>query len=225
MPYSNQTSDIWSLGVILVNMISSRTPWQKAITSDDCFCDFLLNEDYLLRMLPISEEVNALLRKLFTYEPSERIDLDTLRSEIIAIPTFFMNDEELARAGDSVRSVAASLGVHVKPAKGAQTAKKSVVIHSIPIRQPRGPPPRCDDLPVPSLDITDANSSSPMSSMGPVTPGSDAAQRETFLPELQKQLEGVELAGLTKDEKMPRAPRFRLFARALAASVPVPASR
>ncbi|KAI0694229.1 kinase-like domain-containing protein, partial [Cytidiella melzeri] len=91
LPYSNLTNDIWALGVILVNMVTSRSPWQKAITSDECFCDFLLNEDYLMEMLPISKEANVLFRKIFVYEPSERITLDALRKEIIALPTFFLN--------------------------------------------------------------------------------------------------------------------------------------
>ncbi len=200
-------------------MISSRSPWQKAITSDDCFCDFLLNEDYLLWMLPISQEANYLLRKIFAYEPSERIDLDTLRKEIIAIPTFFMNDEELACAEESARDVAASLGVYVP--YGGSTANKATSVDAAPQRAPAKTPrihaPRCNDSPSLSLDITDATSSSLMSSMGPITPGLYAGQRESYIPELQLPLEGLGLTGLIKDEKMPRAPRIRQSARAYAA--------
>ncbi|KIP05659.1 hypothetical protein PHLGIDRAFT_42614, partial [Phlebiopsis gigantea 11061_1 CR5-6] len=87
-PFSNRASDVWSLGVILVNMISSRSPWSKALTSDNCFCEFLLNENYFREMLPISESANAILRQIFAYEPSERITIRALRKAVVDLDTF-----------------------------------------------------------------------------------------------------------------------------------------
>ncbi|KAI0088829.1 kinase-like domain-containing protein [Irpex rosettiformis] len=221
LPYSNRTSDIWALGIILINMITSRSPWQKAITSDDCFCEFLLNEGYLREKLPISREANALFRKIFVYEPSERITLSALRREIIALPTFFMNDEELASAGEVAREVAESCGVRVVPIQGGLSAKLAKMVSAVRKRTPAKPPhvpaPREDDLVVPSLDVSDATSSTLPSSMGPVTPGSYPGQHEIYFSGLQLQFEGFEQAGLIKDEKMPQAPRTRHFAKVHAA--------
>ena len=223
LPYSNRTSDIWALGIILINMVSNRSPWQKAITTDNCFCEFLLDEEYLLKQLPISREANALFRKIFVYEPSERIKLTALRKEIIALPTFFMNDEELARAGEDAREVASSLGVHVEPIQGGLSAKAFMakimgVAHGrTPAKTPRASPPRYDDVPAPSLDVTDANSSSLLSSLGPATPGSYPGQHEMFFSELELQLGDLKLTGLIKDEQMPHAPRTRRSARVPAA--------
>ncbi|KAI0694217.1 kinase-like domain-containing protein [Cytidiella melzeri] len=189
LPYSNLTNDIWALGIILVNMVTSRSPWQKAITSDECFCDFLLNEDYLMEMLPISKEANVLFRKIFVYEPSERITLDALRKEIIALPTFFLNDEELARAGEVARDAAAYCGVRVEPVNVPRVA------------------PRCNSLPEsPLLDMTFASKvSSVVSSGGPVTPASYPVQLGDDVSSF---------TGLIKDEIMPPAPRIRQSARA-----------
>lgn len=187
LSYSSSANDIWALGVILINMITSRSPWQKAVTADTSFVDFLLNEDYLLEMLPISEGANALFRKIFTYEPSERITLSALREEIVALDSFFMTNDEIARAGEVVRDVAAYCGRRVHPVKGDP------------------PAPHSDDLPA---------SSSVDDSEGPVTPASYAVDLETNLTKLELELAGLEITGLIKEEKLPHAPRPRQSAKA-----------
>lgn len=195
-------------------MISVRSPWQKAVTTDDCFCEFLLNENYLVEMLPISREANTLLRKILVYEPSQRIKLDALRKEIIELPTFFMSDEELACAGEVAREAAAFCGVRANPIKGESPAKKAAVSAAsapnqrAPVKPLRAPAPRLDVLPAPELDTTDATSSTVVSSGGPVTPTSYPVQADAYLPQC---------TGLIKDEVMPCAPRIRQSARAFAA--------
>ncbi|KAI0341473.1 Pkinase-domain-containing protein [Trametopsis cervina] len=232
LPYSNRTNDIWALGVILINMITSRSPWQKAVTSDDCFCNFLLDEDYLLEMLPISREANALFRKIFVYEPSERINISALRKEIIAMPTFFMSDDELSRAGDIVRDAAAYCGVRLPPIQGrspaapvVHTAAKKAAVISAPAqeRTPARPTPgraaRRDDPSAGSLDITDASwSSTDDDSEGPITPDSyPVLDVEIDVTELHKQLDGLFITGMIKDEVMPPAPVIRQTAGAFMA--------
>lgn len=195
-------------------MITSRSPWQKAEVKDKSFVEFLRNENYLMELLPISKEANVLFRKIFEYEPTERINLSTLRREIIALPSFFLNNEELARAGEVARDAAAYCGVRVEPIQGGLPAKKAKAVGAVrkertPAQPPRASPPRCDDLSVvtPSMDITDA-SVSDVSSEGPVTPASYPVQMEGYIPDI---------GGLIKDEVMPRAPRIRQSARAFAA--------
>ena len=95
LPYNNDANDVWALGVILMNMITCRTPWGKALTTDACFREFLLNENYLREMLPISKGANRIFRKVFAYHASERMTIPALRKAIVALDTFFMSDDEI----------------------------------------------------------------------------------------------------------------------------------
>lgn len=221
--YSNRANDIWALGVILVNMISCRSPWTKAVTSDTCFMEYLLNENYLREMLPISEGVHSILRRIFTCEPSERITLSALRKEIVALDTFFMTDDEIARAGQIVQEAAAYCGVFVLPIEGEPSDAFLAMLSGAAVhaRSPSVicPAPRGDDLPAASSVTPEPStpSSSADDSEGPITPASYPVDDETCMSELQCQLQGLGFAGLIKDERMPAAPRIDQCASAFAA--------
>ncbi|KAK0193732.1 kinase-like domain-containing protein [Armillaria mellea] len=47
--YSARRSDVWALGIVLVNMLSNRFPWKAAKTSDVLFNAFLQKLSLLLR--------------------------------------------------------------------------------------------------------------------------------------------------------------------------------
>ncbi|THV08449.1 kinase-like protein, partial [Dendrothele bispora CBS 962.96] len=86
--YSTRQNDIWSLGVILTNMITGRNPWRLAESSDPCFLSFLNDRDFLRSVLPISEETNAILKRIFHLNPSGRISIPELQREISAVQSF-----------------------------------------------------------------------------------------------------------------------------------------
>ncbi|EKM56910.1 uncharacterized protein PHACADRAFT_183478 [Phanerochaete carnosa HHB-10118-sp] len=187
MPYSNTTNDIWALGVILVNMVTSRTPWSKALTTDDCFCDFMLHEEYLREMLPISEGANAIFRRIFVLEPSQRITLSELRQAVFELDTFFMSDDEIARGSEAVRMAAAHCGYRVRPARAVEAkATRPREAAPAPPRTPAmatGPTPAPEQTSVHQFeggDLSEASVASDASltsvqSTGPVTPN-DSAQ-------------------------------------------------
>ncbi|KAI0060758.1 kinase-like protein [Artomyces pyxidatus] len=104
--YSVTNSDVWSLGIILCNMVSGHCPWHEATTRDKRFREFLSNPYDLRRNIPISRELCALLMRVFTFNPFARISLQTFREEVGKIDRFFMSEEDMAYSPDRIRELA-----------------------------------------------------------------------------------------------------------------------
>ncbi|KAK1235108.1 hypothetical protein PQX77_001674 [Marasmius sp. AFHP31] len=86
--YSPRQNDVWSLGVILINLITARNPWNLAVSKDQHFAAFLQDPNYLRNLLPISDGVHRVLLRIFEVNPLRRISIPTLRREILAVKTF-----------------------------------------------------------------------------------------------------------------------------------------
>ncbi|KAG8900844.1 hypothetical protein FRB99_005738 [Tulasnella sp. 403] len=74
--YSSRNNDVWSLGVLLINFACGRNPWVRAHPTEDTFAAFTRDPNYLLSILPISSELNDLLKAIFDLDPFNRIGLD-----------------------------------------------------------------------------------------------------------------------------------------------------
>lgn len=81
--YAAAPNDVWSLGVILVNLTCGRNPWKKASPDDSTFRAFLKDPKFLSSILPISPELNMILRRIFECDPHQRITLPELRDLIL----------------------------------------------------------------------------------------------------------------------------------------------
>ncbi|KAF2145188.1 uncharacterized protein K452DRAFT_324917 [Aplosporella prunicola CBS 121167] len=86
--YASAPNDVWSLGVILVNLTCGRNPWKKASLDDSTFRAFMKDPSFLRSILPISLELDSVLRRIFDPNPNTRISLDHLREAILRCPTF-----------------------------------------------------------------------------------------------------------------------------------------
>jgi len=84
--YASAPNDIWSLGVILVNLTCGRNPWKKASPEDSTFRAFLKDPSFLRTILPLSAELDSILRRIFECDPQKRISLEELRELIVACP-------------------------------------------------------------------------------------------------------------------------------------------
>ncbi|KAK4227454.1 negative regulator of sexual conjugation and meiosis [Podospora fimiseda] len=81
-------NDVWSLGVILVNLSCGRNPWKQASCDDSTYRAFTRNKDFLKTILPVSDQLNDILGRIFTRNPDERISLAELRARILSCPSF-----------------------------------------------------------------------------------------------------------------------------------------
>jgi serine/threonine protein kinase len=81
--YASAPNDVWSLGVILVNLTCGRNPWKRAAMDDSTFRAFMRDRNSLKSILPISDELNCILQRVFEVNPQRRISLEELRDAIM----------------------------------------------------------------------------------------------------------------------------------------------
>ncbi|KAL8947267.1 MAG: hypothetical protein Q9222_006435 [Ikaeria aurantiellina] len=86
--YASGPNDVWSLGIILVNLTCGRNPWKRASIDDSTFRAYLKNPHFLSSILPLSPELDSILRRIFECDPRRRISISELRDLIIQCPRF-----------------------------------------------------------------------------------------------------------------------------------------
>ncbi|KAI8638263.1 kinase-like domain-containing protein [Parasitella parasitica] len=88
--YSTQKNDIWSLGVILINLTAGRNPWKQATMKNSTFATYVRNPRHFFRaILPcISEDLERILLRIFCLDPARRISLPELRVYIQKCQSF-----------------------------------------------------------------------------------------------------------------------------------------
>ncbi|KAI4525310.1 kinase-like protein [Schizophyllum commune Loenen D] len=88
--YSPLFNDIWSLGIILLNLMTGRNPWKSASISDPTFQAYLHDPmNFLPSVLPISAEINDVLIRMLDVNWRRRISLAELRIAIEDITDFY----------------------------------------------------------------------------------------------------------------------------------------
>lgn len=91
-------NDVWSLGVILVNLTCGRNPWKQASTEDSTYRAYSRNPRFLKTILPLSDELDDILARIFAINPDQRITLPELKQRILACPRFTVSPQEQAAA-------------------------------------------------------------------------------------------------------------------------------
>lgn len=91
--YSPPFNDVWSLGIILLNLITGRNPWKSASPSDPTFHAYLQEPaNFLPSVLPISAEVNEILLRTLDVDWRTRITIAELRFAIKGVNSFYAED-------------------------------------------------------------------------------------------------------------------------------------
>jgi hypothetical protein len=71
---------------------------------DETFRAFVQNPDFLRTILPISLELNDLLKRIFKLDPEERISLSQVLTAVAQMTTFTMSEHELRLAHAAAQS-------------------------------------------------------------------------------------------------------------------------
>ncbi|CAB4255158.1 similar to Saccharomyces cerevisiae YDR247W VHS1 Cytoplasmic serine/threonine protein kinase [Maudiozyma barnettii] len=92
LEYPTLKSDIWSLGIILINLACMRNPWLKAHQlQDKTFRHFVSNPSVLKKLLPISESFFDLLIQILQINPLERKDIHNLMYDVAQLDSFTLD--------------------------------------------------------------------------------------------------------------------------------------
>ena len=86
--YMCAPNDVWSLGVILVNLTCGRNPWKQASLQDSTYRAYTRSREFLKTILPLTDDMNDILARIFDSNPETRIGLAELRNRILMCPQF-----------------------------------------------------------------------------------------------------------------------------------------
>ncbi|KAL1917894.1 uncharacterized protein VTP21DRAFT_3728 [Calcarisporiella thermophila] len=84
--YLSAPNDVWSLGVILVNLTTGRNPWSRA--GDDAFHAYTQDPEHLWHALPISRSMLRVLCRVFV-PVEQRASLEELRELVCRCDRFW----------------------------------------------------------------------------------------------------------------------------------------
>ncbi|CAL9731279.1 serine/threonine-protein kinase Vhs1p [Monosporozyma unispora] len=91
--FRTYNADIWSLGILLINLTCIRNPWLKAHQVEDTtFRYYLKDNSVLKRILPISEDLYQILVHVLQLNPNLRCDISSLMIMIRDCPSFHRLD-------------------------------------------------------------------------------------------------------------------------------------
>lgn len=94
--YDTRIADVWSLGILLLYMVTGATPWTAPRASHAAYTSFLSEPIHLQRLLPVSGDLVALLARVLDPRPKRRMSLSELERAVATMRSFCMTDAELS---------------------------------------------------------------------------------------------------------------------------------
>ena len=83
------SGDVWSLGILLINMVCIRNPWLKAHqTEDRTFYHYVKDARVLQKILPLSDDLYQLLADVLQINPYQRMALGDVMAEVRTLRSF-----------------------------------------------------------------------------------------------------------------------------------------
>lgn len=87
--FPTKAGDVWSLGIILINLACIRNPWLKAHQlEDNTFNYFVKDPSVLQKILPVSQELFSILSDILKLDPNERAPLSEIMDRVADCTSF-----------------------------------------------------------------------------------------------------------------------------------------
>ncbi|CUA71334.1 protein serine/threonine kinase (Ran1), putative [Rhizoctonia solani] len=129
--YSTRANDVWTLGVVLVNLTTGRNPWEAASPLDATFKSFCEDPaNFLPTILPITPAANEVLIRVFEREQRKRISIPELREMVSRVERWTLRGQELQGAAEGARDVARGCGLLDLPLTPIRAASSGVAERS-----------------------------------------------------------------------------------------------
>ena len=138
--YSPKSNDIWSLGIILLNLATGRNPWKSATPNDPTFQAYLRDPmGFLPSVLPISAKVNKILVRMLEVNFLDRMTLREVRHAIQGVTTFYSDgvifEGSMARcpweSGMDIDSASSDTNPYTTPSHSPPVHSESVDPHLV----------------------------------------------------------------------------------------------
>ena len=107
---------MWSLGVMLYNLITADTLWVRPMMRDPVYASMTRDPNFWRRRAPLSLEAAALLNTIITPEEG-RTSLDNLRQAVGQMETLYMSWRDFVSADRRVQELGRKHGpwTHLSP--------------------------------------------------------------------------------------------------------------
>ncbi|QRV97777.1 Serine/threonine-protein kinase [Ceratobasidium sp. AG-Ba] len=110
--YDTLANDVWTLGVVLVNLTTGRNPWEAASPQDPTFKSFCADpSNFLMSILPITPQANEVFTRVFERDQTRRCSLAELRHLVLGVSRWTLRGAELDFASEGARDVARGCGL------------------------------------------------------------------------------------------------------------------
>ncbi|KAF9581551.1 hypothetical protein BGW38_001390, partial [Lunasporangiospora selenospora] len=99
--------------------VFGRNPWKQACLRDETFAAFTQNQNFLQSILPMSTELNEIIKGIFCLCPQTRISVSDLKRRVMACSSFTTPEFASKLASYSAATAAASAAAAAAAAAAA----------------------------------------------------------------------------------------------------------
>ncbi|KAJ8329820.1 hypothetical protein BDV3_003998 [Batrachochytrium dendrobatidis] len=88
IPYNCVLDDTWSVGILILNILAAKNPWEVAGRDDANFCQYINNPMTLVNSFNLTSSMARVVCSLLHPDPAQRCSLASARETIANIPAF-----------------------------------------------------------------------------------------------------------------------------------------